>query len=241
MQRYAEHPPKTIHGVLQIESLIYRMAITSTFYQSGNAQYESVSELIELCNQSQVDCGLWRHSLWIGVPQSIFDIVYKLSFLLKSIPLTGAWLDELDVIEGKLTMHRDEKQVLHEGQSQRENVIAEQAYISLQLYTRACFVILAKLRGREVRFDDIAPGFATVEHLSRTNFISPVLLWPVAIIGLCATTEQDRGWITAYVDALEPYSGLRATKSVSRLLGTSWGGRGSDVLFDDTLLSSTFI
>ena len=241
LQRYANKPPTTIHQVLQIESLIYRIAITCLFHTERNAQYGSVSELIALCDTSRMDYGLWRHSLWIGLPARLFDVVYKLSFLLRCCPLSDTWLDELDDLEGQLLAYHNEKQMVCQGgRSERDNVIAEQSYASLQLYTCACFIILAKLRGEDS--GGVAkPGFEIITQLTASNFMSPVLLWAVAVIGLAATTDLDRDIIRTYVNGLEPYSGLRATRSVLALLHSAWEGAGTDVLFDDTLLSATFI
>ena len=244
LQRYAKKPPTTIHQILQIESLIYRIAITCIFHREASAEYEAVSELIALCDTSRMDCDLWRHSLWIGLPASLFDVVYKLSFLLRCWPLPNEWLDELDELEGRLIAHQNEKQLVFQEQSDRDRVIAEQSYASLQLYTSACFILLAKLRrGKEIPVEQgvSAPGFEIIEHLTKSNFMSPVLLWAVAVIGLAAATDLDRDIIRQYVNGLEPYSGLRATRSVLALLHSAWVGDGTDALFNDILLSNTFI
>lgn len=256
IQRFAGRPPCSVHEVLQVESLIYRIAITSTFHTSRDAHDGWVSDLVALCASYRGDYSMWRHSLWISLPLPIFDAIFRLSLLLRRpAALLPRHLALLDTLERELLRGNTQQQelVLLVGSASRREAIAEQAHSALELYICACLVLVARLRSgkdspaSERERDVSAPGFKIIHRLAEAGFASPVLLWPSIILGLAADNAPDRDTIAAYISALKPYSGLRATTSVLRLLSSAWMEPetnvkgGTNVLFHPALLTHVFI
>lgn len=245
--------PESLYQVLQFDCLVYRLAVISTFHPAVLTHFECVSELAEISISSRFnDHGLWRHSLWASVPLTIYDTVFKLSFLLRQQPLNLEWAFKLDQLEARLKSHRQVVAVdISVQDSSRRALLAEQASAAQDLYTHACLVIVAKLRYNAVIPSSTTiqqasePGFRTLDHLAEIKFLSPVLLWPACILGLAAQSPANRLSITNYVRNLAPNTGLRSTRSVLRLLYCAWdpdhGELGLDILFNEQLSSLVFL
>lgn len=245
--------PDSSYQVIQLESLVYRIAVMSIFHRPLQTHYESVSELAEVSKSAQFDGhDLLRHSLWASVPLAMYDIVYKLSFLFGRQPLNADWISKLDELEAVLVSHYKAIPLpVPEHHPNQSGLLAEQASCTLALYTYACLVIVAKLREPDATSLSAkvqtasAPGFCMLQHLTEINFMSPVVLWPACILGLTAESSVDRLNVTNYIKHSAQNTGIKATRSVLCLLDKAWHSaefsNGLDILFDDQALSSVIM
>ncbi|ATY60071.1 Fungal transcriptional regulatory [Cordyceps militaris] len=265
LHRFVECPPTSMRHMLQLESLIYRIAVTSLFRPREDCCCTFLDRFVDIwaAASSSIRCGgLWRHSLWIGLPPSTFNAVFKLSVLLRQVPLNAPQRAELQRVEEHLpAAHLPPRRALLPGPpgAHRERggrpalTLDEQSHAAHCLFTSACWIVLAKTRPAaptqdQERIRELAlSGCGWLDCLIQAEFFSPVLLWPVIIIGLAAATVQEQNTATAYVNALAHTSGPRASTSVTRLFKTAWEGvngaepAGLDMLFDSEALATVFI
>lgn len=262
IRRFTQFPPSSMRHILQLESLVYRIAITSTFRPLPNAQHEynCLDELLDIWNSSNISCGLWQHSLWISLPPQVFNLVFKLSVLLHLPTLSEAQLNEVDTLEHSLRQYKQDS-VLPPSLNAADDASGNEACLSLVeqacaaqcLYYYACQTIITKLHDPSSTSSSTAirkfsqPGFELLARLRRANFVSPVLIWPTVIIGVAAKTPEDQHVTSEYVDSLEHLSGSRTITSVRLLLKHAWeessegDARGLDVLSDARILASVFL
>lgn len=250
VRQFMEVPPVSLHSVLQLQCLIYRIAVTSTFHTQGHIDFDSVDKLVQLCPQvtAQSELGIWQHSLWVDMPLTVFDTVYKLSFLLRQAPLNATFAAALNQIEDTL-------KELHESSSMVVAVTAcsghtlaslEQSHASQYLYTCACLILAAKLRDLSTTADYPStrevtkPAIQVIRHLTATHLFSPILLWPVTVIGIAAITAE-RIAVREYVTCLEHVSGSKTVASVLNFFASIWDKLDLDVLFNNELLSMVFL
>lgn len=260
IRRFTQFPPSSMRHILQLESLVYRVAVTSTFRPLPNSEtsYSYLDDLVEIWNSSNIPCGLWQHSLWISLPPQIFNVVFKLSVLLHMRVLGEAQMDDLDKLDGILRQYLQVSKlppllsVSDDGKDKGSCLsLVEQARAARCLYDYACQILIAKLRGYDATSCAIHRpshlGFQLLAELRKGNFVSPVLLWPTIIIGLTATIPDDRFITSEYVARLEHLSGSRTISSVRLLLEHAWGElsdggmKGVNVLSDARILASVFL
>lgn len=60
-------------------------------------------------------------------------------------------------------------------------------------------------------------------HLRHVRTDLPCLLWTIAVLGIAASSSQDRSVIVAHVEAMRHFAGERAATSVLRFLALTWG------------------
>jgi hypothetical protein len=131
--------------------------------------------------------------------------------------------------------------------------LADQARAAHCLYAYACHIITTKLRdpestqsGDQVRRVSRL-GFRLLAYLAKAGFLSPVLIWPAAIISLAASSPEDQDIATLYINGLAHKSGSQAIISVMRLLHLAWTrtskewAAGTNILFDFEALGDVFI
>ncbi|CAG9945232.1 unnamed protein product [Clonostachys rosea f. rosea IK726] len=266
LRHFTHSPPRDMRHILQLESLVYRVAITSTFRLGPMChleEYSSLDELLDIWASSPITCGLWQHSLWIGLRPPIFNAVFKLSVLIRLVPLQPSWRSELDKLEGNFRHYLGpyEAWPSHMGDPDHPPdsggrpclSLADQARAAHCLYAYACHIITTKLRDPEStqsgdRVRRVSRlGFRLLAYLEKAGFLSPVLIWPATIISLAASSPEDQDIATLYISGLAHKSGSRATTSVMRLLHLAWTRTskewpaGTNILFDFEALGEVFI
>ncbi|RSL45371.1 hypothetical protein CEP54_014299 [Fusarium duplospermum] len=60
-------------------------------------------------------------------------------------------------------------------------------------------------------------------HLRHVRTDMPCLLWTITVLGIAASSSQDRSVIVAHVEAMRHFAGERAATSVLRFLASTWG------------------
>lgn len=267
IHRFTNFPPTHMRHILQLESLVYRIAVTHMFRRQATISqhdYHSLDELIDIWSASRITCGLWQHSLFISLRPPIFNIVFKLSILLSLAPLQPHLVADLDNLEHSLQQHlgtyeaastdldEADHQLDHDVGGHRLSIEA-QSHAAHSLYAYACRIVTTKLRdatarqyeGQIRRSSNL--GFRLLAYLSKVEFLSPVLIWPAIVIGLAASRRDDQDIVGAYINGLADLSGSRATTSVMRLLHLAWnqadadGPAGIDTLLDSEALGTVFI
>ncbi|KZZ88622.1 Fungal transcriptional regulatory protein [Beauveria brongniartii RCEF 3172] len=265
LHRFIQFPPTNMRHILQLESLIYRIAVTSLFQPREESIKDCafLDKFVDIWAVSSIRCGLWRHSLWIGLQPSTFNAVFKLSVLLRRLPLNELQLAELERVVEYLPQHLPPHRALplqsadgdrELGDDYRPTLtLDDQSHAAHCLFSSACWIVMAKTwhsattQNQELIRELSLSGYCWLNYLIQAGFFSPVLLWPAIIIGLAASTVEERNTVTTYVHALAHASGLRASASVIRLFKTAWegvnGGEsvGIDVLFDSEALATVFI
>ncbi len=262
LQRYNEHPPSTTAQLLQLSSLIYRVAVINMFRPLSNddpADYHCLDEHVAIWSSSRASTGLWQHSLWIGLTPEVFNLMFKLSTLVRLAPLTESWLSKLDQLEGEIS-DRDVDPALSSLAERKDDgskessilSLAEQSDIAHGLYYCAFRILVIRIRAfTSGRPDEGAQqltyhGIQALHKLIQANFASMTLLWPAIIISLDARKVEEQSISTSFLSRLESPGGARSIASVRRLLGVAWelhdgNMLGSDVLFQHELTANVFL
>lgn len=265
LHRFTELPPTNMRHMLQLESLIYRIAVTSLFQprEESSRDCAFLDRFVDIWAVSSIQCGLWRHSLWIGLQPSTFNAVFKLSILLRQVPLNELQLSELErvaeILARPVPPQGASPSLLVDGRSGLGDdchstlTLDDQSDAAHCLFSSACWIIMVKMRN-PATMQDQDPirelsriGYCWLRSLIQAGFFSPVLLWPAIIIGLAASTPEEQNIATTYVDALAHASGLRASTSVVWLFRDAWEGvngdkpAGIDMLFNSDALATVFI
>ncbi|RSL82307.1 hypothetical protein CEP51_005237 [Fusarium floridanum] len=64
-------------------------------------------------------------------------------------------------------------------------------------------------------------------HLRHVRTDLPCLLWTITVLGIAASSSQDRSVIVAHVEAMRHFAGERAATSVLQFLAPTWGTGGA--------------
>ncbi|OAA74934.1 Fungal transcriptional regulatory protein [Akanthomyces lecanii RCEF 1005] len=265
LHRFAQFPPTNMRHILQLESLIYRIAVTSLFQprEESSRDCTFLDKFVDIWAVSSIQCGLWRHSLWIGLQPSTFNAVFKLSVLLRQVPLNELQLSELERVAQNLPQHLPSHGASPSLSADEDYALSDDCLSTLTLddqsdaahylFSSACWVVMSKMRNLATTQDQdpirelARTGYGWLKTLIKARFFSPVLLWPVIILGLAASTLKEQNTATTYVNALAHASGLRASTSVVRLFKNAWEGvngdepAGIDMLFNSEALATVFI
>lgn len=263
LQRYVNFPPSTVPQLLQLSSLIYRVAVINMFRPlSGNdlKEYHCLDQFVSIWASSQVSSGLWQHSLWIGLQPPVFNIVFKLSTLVRQAPLDASWLTELDRLENELNEYGSYNKPSYSTSSidgaggQRPlTSLTEQSYIAHCLYFCAFGILIAKLRALQYRRPNgrgqavFRRGLQLLAKVNQANFPSMTLLWPAIIISLDAREPTDQCLARMFLTRLDHGGGgSRSIASVQKLFEAAWeihGGTmlGTHVLFEPDIMAGVFL
>ncbi|KAJ3497066.1 hypothetical protein NLG97_g2187 [Lecanicillium saksenae] len=265
LRQFIQRPPTNMRHTLQLESLIYRVAVTSLFRTSDSLiqDYNFLDPFVETWETHSARGSLWQHSLWIGLQPPAFNAVFKLSNLLQCVPLSAPQMSEVDNIEHEMAKHLESHSILPSGwalvvqELEQERppkmTLAEQSLTAHCIFGAAAWIVINKLRTPQITHDDepvrelvhIACRF--LKCIMQANFFSPVLIWPTIIIGLAASQPEDRTLAARYINRLADVSGPRASASVMGLFARAWGQDDTDyvpglsLLFDSATLATVFI
>lgn len=218
-------------GTLAAEALVFRIAINSTFHPELLKTYHHLETLTALYVQSPLlqnsELQARRRSLWLGLPPEMFDLVYKISFLRRKVPLTKDQWFEAAVINQRLD-------ALHLPEPEDAGSIVPRLQFEIELgafYVRRLYLSAAKLVLMTIMALDATATDAHVQQLLRGaladlmsfNSITPLLMYPIAVVGTAATRAQDRELITSQLQRMRHRSGHREIDSVMRFLQAAWG------------------
>ena len=260
LQRYNDHPPSNTTQLLQLSSLIYRVAVINMFRPLSSddpADYHCLDKHVDAWSSSRASTGLWQHSLWIGLTPEVFNFMFKLSTLVRLAPLTEPWLSKLDQLESEMAdcdVYPALSSLAEWKDDDRERLLslAAQSDIAHGLYYCAFRILVIKIRAlASGHLDDGAQqltyhGIQTLHKLIEANFVSMTLLWPALIISLDARKVEEQSISTSFLSRLENSGGPRSIASVRRLLGVAWqlhdgNMLGTDVLFQQELAANVFL
>ena len=283
LRRFSACPPTSLRHMLELESLVYRLAITSTFRRSGGGggggddddddgdddtvsesnggdEYRSLDDLVGYWLASDVPRGMWQHSLLLSLPPTLFNVVFKVSVLIRQWPLDAQEQYKLqcqkDALENMTAPFclSSTAGSLHEvgttADCEMGMSLVDQTTVAYELYSCACQLIITRLEQPATCCTGISQaarkGLDLLHQLNSTDFISLVLVWPATIIGLAAVTGEDQRIVTTYIHRAEPMSGSRTAASVTRLLRLAWTAgderlRGINALLDNEAVRGVYL
>lgn len=96
-----------------------------------------------------------------------------------------------------------------------------------ELYFLSTNLLIAKLVCPTITADDASIVFifkASLLHLRLVRSNLPCLLWAIAVLGIAATSTEDKSVIVAHLEAMHHFAGERAISSVLNFLSSAWGG-----------------
>lgn len=106
------------------------------------------------------------------------------------------------------------------------NDYADEGFHMRQLYFLAASLLISKLECPVINIDDtnIATIFkSALFHLRHIRTDMPCLLWPITLLGIAASSNQDKSVIIAHVEAIRHFAGERSATSVLHFLASAWG------------------
>ena len=264
LRRYSNFPPKNTSQLLQLSSLIYRVAVINIFRPQSSDddpdEYHCLDEPVNIWASSGVSSGLWQHSLWIGLTPQVFNIVFKLSTLVRLAPLTTPWLAELDKLQDEIALYDGYLALSSPAPSSNEASAEQGGFSTLMvqscaahcLYICAFRVLVARLRGVSMAQSHTCnqqnsdQGLRLLQQLIDTDFVTMTLLWPAVMVSLDASTPDDQATARTFLARLDPAGGLQSINSVRRLFDAAWDVRGgrmlcSDILFKRDMVADVFL
>lgn len=262
LRRFNHFPPTTTHQLLLLSSLIYRVAVINIFRPLSidePKEYHCLDGPVNIWTSSQASSGLWQHSLWIGLTPQVFNLVFKLSTLVRLAPLNTQWLMELDRLENEVAKFNDYLTLLslelpneRNGEQETLSSLEVQTSVAHCLFTHAFHILLIKLRGpraRQFHADNqqsSRPGLYLLNQLTKSGFTTMTLLWPAIIISLDASDPEDQSIARAFFTSLDGGGGSRSISSVRDLLKAAWelcNGKmlGTGVLFKHEIIEKVFL
>ncbi|KAI8682436.1 hypothetical protein NCS56_00366400 [Fusarium sp. Ph1] len=105
---------------------------------------------------------------------------------------------------------------------------ADEGFHMRQLYFLAATLLVWKLTYPATTVDDlnVATIFkSALFHLLHVRTDMTCLLWPITVLGIAASSSQDKLVIIAHVEAMRHFAGERSATSVLQFLALAWGTR----------------
>lgn len=106
------------------------------------------------------------------------------------------------------------------------NDYANEGFHMRQLYFLATSLLILKLACPATTVDDsnVTTIFkSALFHLRNVRTDMPCLLWPITVLGIAASSSQDKSVIIAHVEAMRHFAGERSATSVLNFLASAWG------------------
>lgn len=224
-------PPHSILGPLVIEAFVYRIAINSTFHPELLRTYTYLEGLLTtyLGSSGERDSKMesFRCALWLGAPTELYDMIYKISFLRQKLPLSANRWVEAGAIGQRLTaLCVSEPPDTAGGVPRSKADVNTAMYHARGLYVRAAQLLLLTVMEPEVKAVDTRVQHIlqyALDDMAATKPDSPMLMFPVAVLGTAAVDERDRDLITSQLNRMRFVSGDREVENVLLFLQGSWG------------------
>lgn len=106
------------------------------------------------------------------------------------------------------------------------NDYADEGFHMRQLYFLATSLLIFKLERPATTVDDstvTAIFKSALFHLRHVRTDMPCLLWPITVLGIAASSSQDKSVIIAHVEAMRHFAGERSATSALQFLASAWG------------------
>jgi hypothetical protein len=246
---------------LVLEAYIFHVALNSTFHSEALKDYNHLEALVAILTTSSIfrdtSTTAYRCSLWLGLPPDLFACIYKISYLRRQPLVTMVQWAHLTAINAKLermASSQSARMVPQHNESSKTIICIHQLYIA------AARLVLWKLMDPGLDANDPKIQILlhdAMKHLSDFKSESPLLCYPLAVLGTAAITEDHRELITSQLISSRQLAGHRSVGSVLAFLSTAWnaGHRRTsqdkkpaqrhqaqlDVWLDESLLASVGI
>lgn len=232
---FSTKPPETILGTLVLEAFAFRIAINSPFHPELLHAYTFLETLTNLYLASPAmqrpEIASFRRSLWLQLPGEIYEVLYKVSFLLHTTPLDSEGQDEAMILNRRLgvlwvtySMHSEP-----DIQNAPAEINALAARVC-RLYVSATQLILLKVLHQDIK--TVAGCLqqlftAAMADLSLFNTtaerVTPMLICPIAILGTAAIRFQDQQILLAVLNKIRNLTSGRDMDAVMSFLRDVWG------------------
>jgi hypothetical protein len=172
----------------------------------------------------------FRRSLWLGLPPEIYDLLYKVSCLLRMTPLDSGGRNEALVLSQRLKALRL-TEPLDAGPDKNPFLTGTDALAAQvrRLYIAAAELVLLKVLYQDIKADDgrvqrlfLAAMVDLLSFNAFTEHVTPLLICPVAILGTAAIRGQDRETLVSQLNRMRNLTGARELDSVLRFLQGVW-------------------
>lgn len=231
---------------------IFNITIASTFHpfcSGGERSFLHIAKLLEMLAAAEAKGGLVTEVGQAAYPMDharpIFDWIFRLSHLRMRVPLAGQ-----DLIEGRAVLAFLETWRPPLDAASRGAPVG--ALQMAELYRAAALILVHKILEPSLTADCLAiqpykrQGMEILGGMSDAQMRdASVLIWPIFILGLSATTIKEQNFCQSPLYYLFSKSGIGCTRSILDLLKYAWDAdgaapnqpRGLDILFQDDLLS----
>jgi hypothetical protein len=173
----------------------------------------------------------FRRSLWLGLSPELYDLLYKVSFLLRMMPLDSEQQGEALILSQRLeALHLME---LWDGGPDHKAVLTGMDALVAKvrrLYIAATELILLKILHRDIEAADgrmqrlLLAAIADLLSIKAiTQHITPLVICPVAILGTAAIRDRDREFLASILKGIRNLTGRRELDSVLTFLQGVWG------------------
>lgn len=234
---------------------IFQLAIASTFHRAcfpPQQPFFYVRHLLEILatgegvHDDATDLRMWSPTAMI---HNMMDWIFRLSYLRLQVPLTGWYQTEAEAIVERL----ERWQPLSSPSTTAQDTarLPSEVLSMAEMYRCASLIFAHKNLDPTLTSNDATVrqyvrrgvdllGTISDSHLKDTS----LAIWPIFIVGLAATTAEDRGVCERPLQYLLSTCGIGCTQGILDLLWYAWdedisstGCSGLDVLFRDDLLS----
>lgn len=242
-KKVSTKPPETILGTLVLEAFAFRIAINSPFHPELLHAYTFLETLTHLYMASPAmrrpEIGSFRRSLWLELPGDIYDVLYRVSFLLHMMPLDSKGHDQAMILSRRLkvmwltySMHCEP--TVQDTPTKTDTLAARVC----RLYVSATQLILLKVLHQDIKtVSGPLQQLFTVAMADLSSFntpaerVTPLLICPIAILGTAAIRFQDHQVLVALLNKIRNLTGGRDLDAVLIFLRDLWGDDSE--LFDN--------
>ncbi|KAH7142079.1 hypothetical protein EDB81DRAFT_797848 [Dactylonectria macrodidyma] len=134
--------------------------------------------------------------------------------------------DKLMFYSSETSIDRETTSVSDSRSSFPRANLTNEGFHMRELYFLATSLLIAKLACPTMATDDpsiVSIFKATILHLRHVRSNLPCLLWAIAVLGIAATSSEDKSVMVAHLEAMRHFAGKRAVSSVLHFLSSAWG------------------
>tara|TARA_R110002060_G_scaffold29390_3_gene39684 strand:+ start:218 stop:850 length:633 start_codon:yes stop_codon:yes gene_type:complete len=198
---------------------------------------------------------MWKSSALIGICQTLFDAIFRISLLRRQLPLTD--FDQLYAQELKenVLQWRWDSTEENAPEYRRQDSRPPDAMVRTgHMYQLACLLLVEKILAPDLAAHHQVPRNLIVQFCHIFRQLSPELakhsvhLWPLLIMGTAAQTRSERELFLAPLQSHQTTPGFGNRHQGCTFLMRCWGlskssdeALGLDVLLRDDLLCEIFI
>ena len=221
--------PTSVHDMLLLEAYVFRV-VSNCLFQQDNLPFDYMDTLTTALSKTVANLNLEvndRTCPWIGpVGIDLCIKVYKLSWLVRRLPLTGQDAIEAVAIARSLPTHRPFASCLHGIVTSDEH---DSRYWSnartKQSFWHACSFLaelvlfhsntMKAVSSCNEHFDK---GIRILDKASEEDRVADCLLWPLAVLGIAVDTPEQLDRCEKIWIRLATSAGRQASARTSRSL-----------------------